>query len=170
MGVRTKQEDITVDLLEKVLNQRDLYLPAEGERCVTVYLNTITEGAFDLSPDFVLDWRKYFEGRPGLRGHQLRRPEYWNKKLLPELHTVLADVRKITNCRLVRARGLARLSAWFAFGYTFSEVAGYTIEVQQQQDLWRTDALPTAGFGVTATNGSEGETITTRWHGGRLRH
>src|SRR6185312_7280582 len=59
-----------------------------------------------------------------------------------------------------RARGPARLSSWFAFGYTFSEVAGYTIEVQQQQDLWRSDAAPTAGFGVTAANGPEGEIIT----------
>jgi hypothetical protein len=67
-----------------------------------------------------------------------------NKKLLPQLHTVLADVRKTTNCRLIRARGLARLSAWFAFGHTFSEVAGYTVEVQQQQELWRTDR-PGAG-------------------------
>ncbi len=121
--IRTKQSDITVDLLEQVLRERNLYLPADGERCVTVYLNTITEGAFDLTPDFVLDWRRYFEGRPDLKGHQLKRPEYWNKKLLPELHTVLADVRKTTNCRLIRARGLARLSAWFAFGHTFSEVA-----------------------------------------------
>jgi len=157
--IRTKQADITVDLLEQVLKERDLYLPPEGERCVTVYLNTITEGAFDLRPDFVLDWRKYFEGRPDLKGHQLKRPEYWNKKLLPELHTVLADVRKTTNCRLIRARGLARLSAWFAFGHGFSEVAGYTIEVQQQQELWRTDAAPTAGLRVMPVNGPEGEIV-----------
>ncbi len=158
--IRTKQADITVDLLEQVLKERSLYLPADGERCVTVYINTITEGAFDLTPDFVLDWQRYFEGRPCLKGHQLKRPDYWNKKLLPELRTVLADVRKTTNCRVIRARGLARLSAWLAFGHTFSEVAGYTIEVQQQQELWRTDAQPTGGFRAISVNGAEGEVIT----------
>ena len=157
--IRTKQADITADVVERVLEERALYLPAEGERSITVHLNTITEGAFDLPPDFVLDWRKYFEGRPDLKGHQLKDPRNWNKKLLPELRSILTDVRKTKNCRLVRARGLARLSAWFAFGYTFSEVAGYTIEVLQQQDLWRTDAPPTAGFGVIAVNGSEGEMV-----------
>lgn len=158
--IRTKQADITAEVLERVLNERALYLPAEGERCVTIHLNTITEGAFDLTPDFVLDWRRYFGGRPDLKGHQLKDPKNWNKKLLPELRSLLSDVRKTTNCRFVRARGLARLSAWFALGYTFSEVAGYTIGVQQQQDLWRTDAPPTAGFGLTAVNGPEGEMIT----------
>ena len=146
-----------------------MYLPAEGERCVTVHLNTITDVAFDLTPDFVLDWRRHFEGRPDLKGHQLKDPRNWNKKLLPELRSVLTYVRKTTNCRLVRARGLARLSAWFAFGYTFSEVAGYTIEVQQQQDLWRTDAPPTSGLRVIPVNGSEGEILRTVARGS-LRH
>src|SRR5262249_52437734 len=47
-----------------------------------------------------------------------------------------------SSTRLIRARGLARLSAWFAFGHTFSEVARYTIEVDQYGKHWRTDDAP----------------------------
>jgi SMODS-associated and fused to various effectors sensor domain len=157
--IRTKLGDITLEVMERVLKERDLYLPPASEQCVTVHLNTITEGAFDLEPDFVLDWRKYFEGRPDLKGHQLKDPTNWNKKLLPELRNVLADVRRTTKCRLVRTRGLARLSAWFAFGFTFSEVAGYTLEVQQQDQHWRTDAPPSADFRILTTSGVAGEQI-----------
>jgi SMODS-associated and fused to various effectors sensor domain len=158
--IRTKQGNITVDVLEAFLKERDLHLSPAGEQCVTVHLNTIAEGAFDLEPDFVLDWRKYFEGRPDLKGHQLKNPANWNKKLLPELRSVLADIRGTTKCRLIRALGLARLSAWFALGYTFSEVAGYTIEVQQQDERWRTDVQPSSDFSVISVNGADGEPIT----------
>ncbi|MCZ2073599.1 MAG: SAVED domain-containing protein [Bryobacterales bacterium] len=120
----------------------DLYALASEERCVTVHMNTIGERMYDLEPDYTLDWRKYFGGQPGLRGHRLKNAANWNKKLLPELRSTLEEIRSAAPCKLVRVRGLARLSAWFAFGFTFSEVAGYTIEVEQQDQHWRTDAAP----------------------------
>ena len=62
---------------------------------------------------------------------------------------------------MIRARGLARLSAWFAFGFTFSEVARYTIEVDQNGRLWRTDAKANEDFAVVANDSksSDGEMI-----------
>jgi hypothetical protein len=57
---------------------------------------------------------------------------------------------------------LARLSAWFAFGFTFSDVARYTIEVDQQGQLWRTDAHANPDFRLifTGNNGSpDGEIL-----------
>jgi len=142
--IRTKQGDITIDVLERTLKERDLYAPESEERCVTVHMNTIGERMFDLNPDYTLDWRKYFEGQPGLKGHKLKNPVNWNKKLLPELRGVLEEVRTTAACKLVRVRGLARLSAWFAFGFTFSQVAGYVIEVEQQTQHWK-PTFPTAG-------------------------
>ncbi len=149
--IRTKHGDITIDTLEKVLKERDLYAPDSTEPCATVYLNTIKERMFDLRPDFVLDWRKHFVGRPDSKGHQLENPSDWNTVLLPELRSVAGQIATSTSCRLVRARGLARLSAWFAFGFVLSEVAGYTIEVQQQDAHWRTDADFSADFRLLAT-------------------
>ena len=149
--IRTKHGDITIDTLEKVLKERDLYAPDSTEPCATVYLNTIKERMFDLRPDFVLDWRKYFVGNPDNKGHQLEDTRNWNVVLLPELRSVAAYIAASNPCRLIRARGLARLSAWFAFGFVFSEVSGYTIEVQQQDAHWRTDVNPSTDFRLLAT-------------------
>jgi hypothetical protein len=149
---RTKQEDITIDILERALKERDLYAPESGERFVTIHMNTIGEKMFDLDPDFTLDWRKYFEGQPGCKGHQLKNPANWNKKLLPELRDMLEEVRATSSCKLIRVRGLSRLSAWFAFGFTFSEVAGYVVEVEQQQQHWRTDIPPSGDFTLLISN------------------
>ena len=43
---------------------------------------------------------------------------------------------------------MARLSAWFAFGHIFSEVARYVIEIDQYGKLWRTDAKPSNDFPI----------------------
>jgi len=149
--IRTKQGDITIDTLEKVLKERDLHAPDSSEPCATVHLNTIKERMFDLRPDFVLDWRPYFVGTPDNKGHQLQDPRNWNAALLPELRSVAHQIGSTTSCRLIRARGLARLSAWFAFGFVFSEVSGFSIEVQQQDAYWRTDVEPSVDFPLLAT-------------------
>ena len=143
--------------------ENGIYAPQSAERCVTIHMNTIGERMFDLSPDYVLDWRRYFEGQPGLKGHQLKNPANWDKKLLPELRALLEEVRSTTSCTLVRARGLARLSAWLAFGFTFSEVAGYVVEVEQQGHHWRTNVAPSEDFDVVVSNkdgAPDGEAIT----------
>jgi hypothetical protein len=99
-----------------------------------------------MEPDHIVDWRDYFIGDPSKKGHQLYDPLAWNSILLPELQALEAQINKETSCRLVRGRGLARLSAWFAFGFTFSDVARYTIEVDQNGQLWRTDAHASPNF------------------------
>jgi len=106
----------------------------------------------------VLDWRKYFMGNPAVRGHETLDPTDWNGKMLPELRNIEARVSSETNKRLVRARGLSRLSAWFAFGYIFCDVARYTIEVDQQGQLWQSDAQPSADF-ILTSNGLFGEAL-----------
>jgi len=156
--IRTKHGDITIDTLERVLKERDLYAPHSTEACATVYLNTIKERMFDLRPDFVLDWRKYFVGTSDNKGHQLEDPGNWNAALLPDLQSVARQIATTTPCRLIRARGLARLSAWFAFGFVFSEVSGFVIEVQQQDVHWRTDVAPSTDFRLVATE----ETIQSK--------
>lgn len=85
-------------------------------------------------------------------------PADWNGKMLPELHALEGRINTETKKRLVRVRGLARLSPWFAFGHTFSEVARYTIEVDQGENLWQTDAPPSADFTLTH-NGPTGEPL-----------
>jgi hypothetical protein len=161
--IRRKQGDITIEVLERILKERDLYAPDSTEACATVHLNTIKERIFDLHPDFALDWRTYFVGAPDSKGHQVQDPGSWNSAMLPELRSIAHQVGTTTSCRLVRARGLARLSAWFAFGYVFSEVAGYSIEVQQQAEHWRTDVDATQDFKLVATEDSIAESDDSEW-------
>ncbi len=151
--VKAGTQALSRENVEQTLQAYDLYLPEDSERCVTVYLTTIKAQKFDIEPDHMLDWRDHFVGEPNKRGHQLKDPAQWNDVLLPELQTLEAQVNEETDCRLIRARGLSHLSGWFAFGHCFSEVARYTIEVDQSGDLWRTDAIANPDFQVVPVCG-----------------
>ena len=58
--------------------------------------------------------------------------------------------------------GKSRLSPWFAFGFTFSSVADYTIELEIPGQHWRTDAEASADFSLSVADGQDplyGKTI-----------
>ena len=80
--------------------------------------------------------------------------------MFPELQALEQQVNEERTPRLIRARGLSRLSAWFAFGRVFSRVAGYEIEVQQGGALWRTDAAPSRDFTLVITRSPPPELTT----------
>ena len=67
-------------------------------------------------------WRDRFDGPKYVKGHALTEGSSWNDDLLPELYELEKTVGQEAGCRLIIARGLARLSPWFGFGYVFSEV------------------------------------------------
>lgn len=157
--VKAGTQIITADVLREVFARHELYLPPDDEPSVHVYLTTIKDQRFDIDPDFLIDWRHHFVGRPTQKGHSLADPADWNRTLLPELEALETRINAGTSCRLVRARGLARLSAWFAFGFTFSEVNRYTIEVDQQGQYWRTDAEPSPDFTLVLDGPPAGEVI-----------
>jgi hypothetical protein len=150
--IKSGKQELSLEELEATLKTHDLYLPEEKEKCVTIYLITIKAQKFEIEPDYVIDWRDYFVGDPHKKEHQLKDPSMWNDRLLPELVELEARVNQETACRLLRARGLARLSPWFAFGFLFSEVARYIIEVDQQGRLWRTDAFASTDFHLRITS------------------
>jgi hypothetical protein len=152
-----RQEIIRADL-EATITKHDLWLPPEAKPSVNVYLTTIKEQQFDVAPDYLLDWRDFFLGGPAVRSHNAKDPSDWNGKMLPELQALEARVSSETKKRLVRARGLARLSAWFAFGHVFCDVARYIIEVEQQGQFWQTDASPSGDFTLTS-NAPDGEVL-----------
>jgi len=150
--ITSGKQEVGLEELEAVLKTQDLYASEEKEKCVTVYLSTIKDQKFELEPDYVIDWRDYFIGDLHKKGHRLKDPLVWNDKLLPELEALEARINQETDCRFVRVRGLARLSAWFVFGFLFSEVARYTIEVDQNGQLWRTDANTSRDFQLVVTS------------------
>jgi len=158
--IKEKKDRITLSLLEEKIQKHDLYLPVSAEKSASIYFVTVKNRRFDLAPDYVLDWRHYFKEVSGIGSHELIDATNWNKALLPELRSMEDKINSTIAPRLIRARGFARLSAWFAFGHAFSDVSGYIVEVSQQDKLWRTDESPNSGFKVISENG-DGEIIDT---------
>lgn len=157
--IKAGTQIITADVLREAFEKHDLYIPDDQEPSVHVYLTTIKEQKFDINPDFLIDWRNHFVGKPTQKGHSLADHAGWNQTLLPELEAMEATINSSTSCRHIRARGLARLSAWFAFGFTFAEVNRYTIEVDQQGEHWRSDATPSPDFSLVPIGSASGEII-----------
>lgn len=154
--IKAKKENIDISDLENEIERHNLRAAINTERAASVYLVTIKDRKFDLTPDYIIDWRHYFQDAGGMGGHELLNADSWNTNLLPELKALESRINNEVNPKLIRARGLARLSAWFAFGYTFLEVNKYTIEIEQNEP-WRTDAEPNLDFAVIATNSDDGE-------------
>lgn len=141
---------LTRDTLDEVIARLGLRA-STPEGAVTVYMDTIKSRRADLVPDYHLDWRKFFSGPEFEKGHAPIDPTIWNRELLPQLQSLEAQINREHAPRLIRARGLSRLSAWFAFGKVFSRVANYEIEVKQGAALWRTDANAATDFSLVAT-------------------
>ena len=156
--IKAGPRDITLDVLEEAIQRHGLRLPPDEEPSVHVYLVTIKEQKYDVEPEYVLDWRPQFAGPAYEKGHQLKNPDDWNGVLLPKLRRLETKISNETSCRLVRARGQARLSAWLAFGHAFSAVNRYTLEVDQHGKHWRTDAETSPDFALES-NGPDGEVM-----------
>ena len=156
--IKAGPQDLTRDVLAEAIQKHQLLLPPDEEPSVHVYLMTIKEQKYDIEPDYVLDWREHFVGPEQKRGHQLKDPTAWNGVLLPALEQMEAKINKETDCRLIRARGQARLAPWFALGHVFCEVNRYTIEVDQFGKHWRTDAEPSPDFALRS-NAPDGEKV-----------
>ncbi len=142
--IKVRRPALTRQDVESLLGAHGLYLPRGAEAATVIYLSTVKQQRFEVEPDFLLDWLTYFVGDDQKRGHRVLDATAWDAKMLPELRVLEQRLNTSSSTRLVRARGLARLSAWFAFGHTFSEVARYTIEIDQQGKHWRTDEVPSA--------------------------
>jgi len=149
--IKEKKKEIQLSDLVEVIRQHDLEAAAL-EKAATIYFTTVKSRKFDLDPDYLLDWRPHFKEDSGVGGHELIDRRNWNSVLLPELRNLEERINTDLTPTLIRVRGFSRLSPWFAFGYTFSAVAGYTIEISQQGKLWRTDEAPSPEMVVAAEN------------------
>jgi hypothetical protein len=155
--IKNEQHEITLDILETELQRHNCYIPKEEEHCVTIHMQTIVRIKPDGEPDYSLDWVDEFgDKNEQEKGHQLHNPENWNAKLLPHLRKVKEHIALQTTCLLIRASGRSRHSAWFALGYIFSEVAGYTIETNLPRQNWRTDVDENQDFALVVTSNGDG--------------
>jgi hypothetical protein len=120
-------------------------------------LLTIKDQRFEIEPDYRLDWREHFAGPATGKGHEVIVPDIWMTRLMPELLDLESRINSSTT-RLLRVCGKARLSAWSAFGYVFSQVNGYTLEVDQNGSFWSTAVSPASDFVVESASAMGEET------------
>ena len=147
-----RKESIYRADMEAAIERLDLRDPdATPEPAVSLYVHTILKEPLETDGDYEVDWRDHFVGEEWLRGHRVHDPAVWNTAMLPELVGVRQRIMNDTPVRFLRARGKARLSAWFAIGWVFSRVAGWTIEADQAGRRWRNDAPEAADVEVIET-------------------
>ena len=154
--IRLREYTVTLDVLEKALANYQLYLPIQEEHGITVYLESIEEKKHIRAADYKLSWRDYFVKENNIGGHQLKDPINWNKVLLPQVEVLKDTINRVTDCKLIRVYGPARISCWFAFGFVFRDVSHYILDVEQDQTSWRTDAEASKDFplNITSAQGS----------------
>lgn len=140
--VMARKVRVTAADVEEAIERHGLRLPSPDAPSVTLYVHTVRTIPVETGAAYELDWRDAFEGTNRERGHLLLDPADWNGRLLPELEDLATRIESETTARILRVRGLARLSPWFAVGFTFRETTGWTIETDQYGSLWRTDASP----------------------------
>jgi hypothetical protein len=135
------RSEITVTEMTKAIDALDLRDPeALQDPAVSVFIHTIIKEPAETAADWELDWRGYFVEGEWVRGHRVHDPQSWNESMLPDLVRVRNEIMAMGSVRLVRVAGKARLSAWFAIGWTFPRVGNWTLEVDQGGQWWRNTA------------------------------
>jgi hypothetical protein len=150
------------EAFSRIVEEIRALIEEQNKRRITISFNSVKPALPDSRADYTIDWCDYFVGDTFKKERQLKDPQAWNNQLLPELEALEARIRQERDAHLIRARGYARLSPWFAFGFVFSKVAGYTIEIDQNSMMWRTDATPSQDFELAIVNNGgsiEGEIL-----------
>jgi hypothetical protein len=135
---RAIRRTLSREELEKAIQQTiNLSPPRISEEGVRVRLFHWEDPAFDLSEkwDLLLDWSAHFDRAT----RKVPDSSVWQDRLIPDLEQAQRRIRSSTNSKLIRFRPSACLSAGIALGWSFSEVKGYTFEIQQGPDIWRSD-------------------------------
>lgn len=113
------------------------------EQCadpLSLHITTLADWAQPVVPtDLCFDWVDFFGG--SMRTYPAT--EAWNSRLLKELQTTRTWIVEEQRPRRVRLRGNRRLSAALAFGWVFSAVAGFSLEMEYRGEVWATDAHAT---------------------------
>jgi len=120
--------------IQQAIGQSPQRINREGVR---IRLYHWEDPAFDLSEswDILLDWSGYFD-RPT---RKVPDTSIWQETVIPDLEQAQRRIRASTNSKLICFRPSACLSVGIALGWSFSEVKGYTFQIQQGPEIWRTD-------------------------------
>lgn len=90
-------------------------------------------------PGLRFDWTDFSGGDT----RAIAPPERWDE-LSSALQNTRTWIENYRNTQRIRLLGNRRVSACLAIGATFSAVRGYAIEMHHRNEIWATDAYPTA--------------------------
>jgi hypothetical protein len=151
------RSEITADDMREAIERLSLRQPgASPDPAISLYLHTIVKEPQETAADWDLDWREHFEEGPSGRGHAAVDARLWNEVMLPELAGTREQILTATPTRLLRIAGKARLSIWFAAGWTFQRPAGWTLEIDQNGTWWRNDAPASTDIDLVTTEEDRG--------------
>jgi SMODS-associated and fused to various effectors sensor domain len=130
--VRDGIRELDHALLREIIAEKRL--AAEGKRATLL----IQQIDYDPWPELAtasVDWVERFEGAAPAARRQLRDPEAWNRELQPELANAVDRLRQL-DVRDVLVAGKMRLAVGFLAGFELSDVAGFSVSVQQRDEDW----------------------------------
>jgi hypothetical protein len=130
--VRDGIRDLDEALLREIVAERRL--AADGKRA-TLLIQQIDHDPWPELATASVDWVERFEGDEPAARRQLRDPDGWNGELRPELRDAVGTIRQ-RDFREVLVAGKMRLAAGFLAGFELSDVAGFSVALQQRDEEW----------------------------------
>jgi|SRR5579859_2109276 len=130
--VREGVRELDETLLREIIAQKRL--AAAGTRA-TLLVQQIDHDPWPELATASVDWVDMFEGDEPAARRQLRDPNGWNKTLRPQLREAIDAIREL-DVRDVLVAGKMRLAAGFLAGFELSDVAGFSVAVQQRDEEW----------------------------------
>ena len=130
--VRDGIRELDEALLREIIAQKRL--TAADKRAVLLVQQIDRDPWPELATASV-DWVELFEGEEPAARRQLRTPSDWNDVLRPQLRDAVDTIRQL-DVRDVLLAGKMRLAAGFVAGFELSDVAGFSVAVQQREEEW----------------------------------
>lgn len=131
-----KARPITRQKLEQAINAgigEQYRMPAKP-----VTITTETEELTQQEKSLQFEWAVFFGGS----ARQYPPSNEWNKLLIPQLDKTLKWIKENRSTRRLELKGSRRISSAIAFGYQFSAVAGFNVNMDYRGETWSTDDHP----------------------------
>jgi hypothetical protein len=138
--------DIDLAAMEEIVN-RNVFKKVPPQATLAVEAIDYWPNA-DLA-DAGVDWVNQFEGDTPKVRRQVKDPDFWNDKFLPELRRAVAEI-EAKDYRSVRLVGAMRLATFFAVGEAMPRTRGMEIMYAFHGKDWTTATEPEL-FAVTST-------------------
>lgn len=111
-------------------------IPKAEDKCVTI--KTLKEPSIGHDSAIRFDWHEFFDQT------NYPEPSRWQAEVIGQLQSTRDWILRSRDTRRIFLKGSRRLSSSLAFGYIFSAVAGFSIDLEYRAgDIWASDSHAT---------------------------